>query len=119
MDTAGENSSSQVTRAREITNNGENNATRQSLQQIAPLIQQPPQTEKEKVDAARVAMEEYMNRDDGGDDWLSMLNEIIEEKEEILPPESSEESRKDEVVRSPTSAADGQLEDDESQGTFL
>jgi broad specificity phosphatase PhoE len=119
MDTAGENSSSQVTRAREITNNGENNATRQSLQQIAPLIQQPPQTEKEKIDAARVAMEEYMNRDDGGDDWLSMLNEIIEEKEEILPPESSEESRKDEVVRSPTSTADGQLEDDESQGTFL
>ena len=48
-------------------------------------------TEEDKIAEARAAMEEYMNRDDGGDDWLSMLGDIMEEEEEqLIIPEFGE-----------------------------
>ncbi|KAL3932572.1 MAG: hypothetical protein SGARI_003929, partial [Bacillariaceae sp.] len=68
-----------------------------SSQQIAPVIQPPPpppiRTEKDKIEEARAAMEEYMSKDDGGDDWLSMLGDIIEEEEQIIIREFGESSK--------------------------
>lgn len=41
--------------------------------------------EKEKSEAAATAMEEYMDRDDGADDWLRSISEIVEEDQDTDP----------------------------------
>jgi len=38
-------------------------------------------SEKERIEAARIAMEEYIERDDGAEDWLRTMNEILEDDE--------------------------------------
>ena len=39
----------------------------------------PGQSEEELVAAANAAMEEYLSRDDGGEDWLSAMKDIMQE----------------------------------------
>lgn len=41
-----------------------------------------PPTEEDRVEAARIAMEGYMNKDDGGDDWLQMMNQLMDDEDE-------------------------------------
>jgi broad specificity phosphatase PhoE len=43
-----------------------------------------PQTLEEKKEAADMAMEQYMNRDDGGEDWLHLMEEILLEDDDIV-----------------------------------
>jgi hypothetical protein len=45
--------------------------------QLPPLL-----TEEGRIETARLAMEEYMKKDDGGTDWLQMMNQIMEEEED-------------------------------------
>ena len=37
------------------------------------------ETEEDRIEAARIAMKQYMERDDGGADWLRVMGQIIEE----------------------------------------
>mmetsp|Transcript_23051 Transcript_23051/g.46915 ORF Transcript_23051/g.46915 Transcript_23051/m.46915 type:complete len:567 (+) Transcript_23051:121-1821(+) len=39
----------------------------------------PVLTKEERIEAANKAMEEYLNQDDGGEAWLSAMNEIMNE----------------------------------------
>ena len=41
--------------------------------------------EMTKSEAAATAMEEYMDRDDGADDWLRSISEIVDEEEDTDP----------------------------------
>jgi hypothetical protein len=47
----------------------------------------PPPSEDDRAKSAEVAMQEYLDEDDGGGDWLRAMVEIIEEDEdsELLP----------------------------------
>mmetsp|Transcript_37551 Transcript_37551/g.79186 ORF Transcript_37551/g.79186 Transcript_37551/m.79186 type:complete len:566 (+) Transcript_37551:90-1787(+) len=40
----------------------------------------PVMSKHDRVDAAEKAMEEYLSQDDGGDDWLSSLQEMMDEE---------------------------------------
>ena len=40
----------------------------------------PVLTKNERIDAADKAMQEYLAQDDGGDDWLSSMTEMINEE---------------------------------------
>ena len=44
----------------------------------SPEVEKPP---VDKYEAARIAMEEYMNSDDGGDAWLDSLSQMINDEE--------------------------------------
>jgi hypothetical protein len=35
---------------------------------------------KEKIEKADAAMDQYLNRDDGGDDWLGLMNDLLHEE---------------------------------------
>ncbi len=41
-----------------------------------------PEMKNKRVEKAEIAMEAYLNQDDGGEDWLSLMNEIMYEQEE-------------------------------------
>ena len=41
-----------------------------------------PQTKDERKQAAAEAMQEYLNRDDGGDAWISSIAEILDDDED-------------------------------------
>ena len=44
------------------------------------LYDNPPViSETDRIVAARQSMEEYMNQDDGGEDWLRVMNDILED----------------------------------------
>lgn len=51
-------------------------------------IDKPFLTDQEKADAAKIAMKEYLDRDDGRDDWLRVIDEILVEDEQ---PEENQE----------------------------
>mmetsp|Transcript_25085 Transcript_25085/g.54702 ORF Transcript_25085/g.54702 Transcript_25085/m.54702 type:complete len:607 (+) Transcript_25085:94-1914(+) len=48
---------------------------------VTPSLFEPEKTEEERMVLAEQAMEEYMNRDDGGDAWLASLVGIMEDEE--------------------------------------
>ncbi|KAG7366697.1 histidine phosphatase superfamily branch 1 protein [Nitzschia inconspicua] len=53
--------------------------------QVQPSSFTPPQrapTEVDRNNAARVAMEEYLNQDDGGDNWLQMMIQLRDDDED-------------------------------------
>jgi broad specificity phosphatase PhoE len=43
----------------------------------------PPLTEEDRREAARLAMEDYLNQDDGGEDWLEMMNQLLVDEEDV------------------------------------
>ncbi|CAJ1957136.1 unnamed protein product [Cylindrotheca closterium] len=45
------------------------------------LYSDPVPTKENKEEAAAKAMEDYMNQDDGGDDWLTVMGQLMEEDE--------------------------------------
>lgn len=47
-----------------------------------PEMRDDKQRVKEKVARADEAMEEYMNKDDGGDDWLNLMNSLMDDVKE-------------------------------------
>lgn len=52
-----------------------------SSDSLETLMKIEQQTEEEKLDIAAEAMEEYLNKDDGGDAWLQSVASILEEDE--------------------------------------
>ena len=65
-------------------------ATAANIARPKPIDVQASQTTSGRLDAPQVdkeelaakAMEEYLEKDDGGDDWLQSLNQILEEEED-------------------------------------
>jgi hypothetical protein len=48
------------------------------------LYNKPPVlSETDRIEVARKSMEEYLNRDDGGEDWLRVMNNILEDGDDI------------------------------------
>ena len=80
---------------RDSTDNGTSGSTTtlhysSSLSSQSPVAR-PPTVEERKV-AAEAAMKDYLDRDDGGDDWLHLMEEILLEdddqsdvEKELLP----------------------------------
>jgi hypothetical protein len=80
VDASGKTSSTDFAPRSQSSLYGNSGTFQQPQQQVLSQLT-PPLTEKDRIEAARAAMVDYMNKDDGGEDWLLMLNEIIEEKE--------------------------------------
>ncbi len=38
------------------------------------------QSELERIEKASIAMDEYLNKDDGGEDWINVLNDLMREE---------------------------------------
>jgi len=49
---------------------------------VKSLYSDPVPTMKEKKEAAKKAMEEYLDQDDGGEDWLTVMGQLMEEDDE-------------------------------------
>jgi hypothetical protein len=48
------------------------------------LYDNPPVlSETDRIEVARKSMEEYLSRDDGGEDWLRVMNDILEDGDDI------------------------------------
>ncbi len=45
-----------------------------------PIDDEIEDTEKERMEQARIAMESYLNKDDGGEDWLALMTSIARDE---------------------------------------
>ena len=51
-------------------------------EEVGPNVfeEKPMLSKEDKINAANRAMEEYLEQDDGGDDWLLSLRDIMDEQ---------------------------------------
>jgi hypothetical protein len=61
------------------------------------LLSTPP-SEDERKKTAQNAMEDYMNQDDGGEDWLLAMGELIIEEDWEIIPSTEEEINGDDIT---------------------
>lgn len=44
--------------------------------------------DKERVEKANIAMDEYLNKDDGGEDWISMMSDLMHDENDLMHDEN-------------------------------
>jgi hypothetical protein len=79
-------------------------------QQQTSLYGSPPVLfEYDRIEAARIGMVEYLERDDGGEDWLRMMNDIMEDADDVREG-YDDRSGNDSIGISNSDGADGKKE---------
>lgn len=75
-----------------LTHNSQHNTSIENspeLRKMEELVAHAPfeipeinekESELERIEKANIAMDEYLNKDDGGEDWISVLNDLMHEE---------------------------------------